>query len=342
MTGQHMQPDQEIRTNQAMDLNTVLRRYLADPTASWGLGTYGAVAEFHRTSDEPASIDMGATLQAVTARGALHIGSTQELHACAYEQPGHASESWSHVLTLCLPAASSAMHRRTVLTECGPDYEAPRPQDRTAILFDLGLGTAQVDVCVRTADPETLAHLRAGLGRSLFAPDNPLMQVMPRLSPHRVFICRFARLEVYQRIPGHGETPPEGPHTHVLPHLLRHQRSHPATAPIPDGWVPCLSLYPANPIYDALGHPRPFDRVAYEAFQTLLRGFGDPALVRLKEAVTEAVRADQAPDGFALPTSRAERAAVRVALRQLAHTDGHRPMLAAWRQVFDRLEPTEE
>jgi len=320
----------------------VLRHYVADPTASWGLGTFGAVAEFHRTSDEPASIDTGATLQVCTARGALRIGSTQALLACAYEQPGHASESWSHVLTLCLPAASSAMHRRTVLTECGPDDEALRPQDRSAVLFDLGLGTAQVDVCVRTADPETLAQLRASLGRSLFAPDNPLMQVMPRLSPHRVFVCRFARLEVYQRIPGHGETPPEGPHTHVLPDLLRHQRTHPATAPIPDGWVPCLSLYPANPIYDALGHPRPFDHAAYKAFQTLLRGFGDPALVRLKEMVTEAVRADQAPNGFALPASRAERAAVRVALRQLAHTDGHRLMLSAWCQAFDRLEPTDE
>jgi len=64
--------------------------------------------------------------------------------------------------------------------------------------------------------------------------------------------------------------------------------------------------------------------------------------VRLKEAVTEAVRADQAPDGFALPASRAERAAVRVALRQLAHTDGHHPMLVAWRQAFDRLEQAEE
>jgi hypothetical protein len=342
MTGQHTQPDQETRANQAVDLDTVLRRYVADPTASWGLGTYGAVAEFHRTSDEPASIDTGTTLQVVTARGALCIDSTQELRACAYEQPGHASESWSHVLTLCLPATSSAMHRRTVLTECGPDDEALRPQDRTAVLFDLGLGTAQVDVCVRTADPEALAQLRAGLGRSLFAPDNPLMQVMPRLSPHRVFICRFARLEVYQRIPGHGETPPEGPHTHVLPHLLRHQRSHPATAPIPDGWIPCLSLYPANPVYDALGHARPFERAAYEAFQTLLRGFGDPALVRLKKAVTEAVRTDQAPDGFALPVSRAGRAAVRVALRQLAHTDSHRPMLEVWRQAFDRLESAEE
>lgn len=339
---QHTQPDQETCTNQAVDLDAVLRRYVADPTASWGLGTFGAVAEFHRTGDEPVKLDTGATIEVVTARGALRIGSTEEIRACAYEQPGHASESWSHVLTLCLPTASSAMHRRTVLTECGPDSEALRPQDRAAVLFDLGLGTTQVDVCVRTADPETLAHLRAGLGRSLFASDNPLMQVMPRLSPHRVFVCRFARLEVYQRIPGHGETPPEGPHTHVLPHLLRHQRSHPATAPIPDGLVPCLSLYPANPMHDALGKQRPFDHTAYEDFQPLLRGFGDPTLVRLKEAVTEAVRADQAPDGFALPASRAGRAVVRVALRQLVHTDGHRPVLAAWRQAFDRLEATEE
>src|SRR3989442_9925858 len=301
MTGQHTQPNQEIHTNQAVDLNTVLHRYVADPTASWGLGTYGAVAEFHRTSDEPASIDTGATLQAVTARGALRIGSTQEIRVCAYEQPGHASESWSHVLTLCLPAASSAMHRRTVLTECGADDEAPRPQDRTAVLFDLGLGTAQVDVCVRTTDPEMLAHLRAGLGRSLFAPDNPLMQVMPRLSPHRVFICRFARLEVYQRIPSHGEAPPEGPHTHVLPHLLRHQRSHPATVPIPAGWIPCLHLYPANPVCDALGRPQPFDRVAYEAFQSLLHSFGDPELLGIKDTVIQAVRANREPDSFSLP-----------------------------------------
>ena len=338
MTVQHRQPDQNIRPNQAVDLDTVLRRYVADPTASWGLGTFGAVAEFHRTAEEPASIDTGATLQVVTERGALRIDSTQDVRAFAYELPGHAGDSWSHVLTLCLPAARTAMHRCEVLTECGPDHEALRSDDRAAVLFDLGLGTEQVDACVRTANAEALAGLRAGLGRSLFAPDNPVAPTMPRLSPHRVFICRFARLEVYQRIPGPNETPPEGPHTHVLPDLLRHQRTHAATAPIPDGWVPCLSLYPANPVFDALGRPRPFDHAAYEDFQSLLRGFGDPELVGLKEAVTEAVRAGRGPDSFALPASRAGRVAVRVALRQLAHTDGDRPVLAAWRQAFDRIE----
>lgn len=342
MAVQHSPSNQSIRPHQAMDLDTVLRRYVADPTASWGLGTFGAVAEFHRTAEEPASIDTGATLQVVTQRGALRISSTQDIRAFAYELPGHADGSWSHVLTLCLPAARTAMHRREVVTECGPDHEALRSDDRAAVLFDMGLGTEQVDACVRTADAEALALLRAGLGHSLFAPNNPLAPAMPRLSPHRVFICRFARLEVYQRIPGPNETPPEGPHTHVLPHLLRHQRTHAATVPIPEGWVPCLSLYPANPVFDALGHPRPFDHVAYEDFQALLRDFGDPELVALKEAVTEAVRAERGPDSCALPASRAGRTAVRVALRQLAHTDGDCPVLAAWRQAFDRVEEAAE
>lgn len=338
MTEQASQPRQETRPSQAGDLTTVLHRYIADPAASWGLGTFGAVAEFHRTADEPASITAGAALQVVTARGALRISSMQEVRAVAYELPGHAANSWSHVLTLCLPATRAAMHQRQVVTECGPDHEALRPQDRTAVLFDLGLGTTQVNVCVRTADPEALVQLRAGLGHSLFTSDNPLMPAMPRLSPHRVFICRFARLEVYQRIPGRDEKPPEGPHTHVLPHLLRHQRTHPATAPIPEGWVPCLSLYPANPVCDALGRPRSFDYAAYEDFQSLLRCFGDPELVGLKAAVTGAVRAGRGPDSFTLPASRAGRVAVRVALRQLAHTDGDRPGLAAWQQAFDRSE----
>jgi hypothetical protein len=234
------------------------------------------------------------------------------------------------------------MHRRTVVTECGPDHEALRSDDRMAVLFDLGLGTAQVDVCVRSANPAALAQLRAGCGRPLFAPENPLASAMPRLSPHRVFVCRFARLEVYQRIPGRDERPPEGPHTHVLPALLRHQRTHPATAPIPKGWVPCLSLHPANPVRDVLGRSRPFDRAAHSAFQALWHAFGAPALVRLKEAVTEAVQTDKGPDGFVLPETRAARATVRVALRQLAYTDGDRPILRAWRQAFDRLEARPE
>ncbi|MGE3538093.1 MAG: hypothetical protein AB7N91_11750 [Candidatus Tectimicrobiota bacterium] len=341
MHGQHSAAGQEATRAPAGALDDILRHYLADPTASWGLGTFGAIAEFHRTADEPVQLETGAVLQAVTPRGAIQIRSTQDVHAFAYESPGAGLESWNQALALCLPAAQTVMHRRTVITECGPDDEALRPQDRTAVLFDLGFDTEQVDVCVRTADPQALAACRASLGLAPLAPDNPLMPVMPRLSPHRVFLCRFARVEVYQPIPGPGGKPPEGPHTHVLPALLRHQRSHAATVPIPEGWVPCLHLYPASPMHDALGQPRPFDQGAYEAFQGLLARFGDPHMVQLKETVRRAVRAGSGPEHCPVPESRTARATVRVALRQLAQTDGESPVLAVWRQAFDRSEPAE-
>src|SRR5687767_4321048 len=128
MTGQHEQSNHETYTSQVADLDTVLRRYVADPTASWGLGTFGAVAEFHRTEDEPASITAGATHQVVTTRGALRLNVTEEVRAFAYELPA-AGDSWNQALTLCLPTVSTALPRRAVLTECGPDRDAPRPHD---------------------------------------------------------------------------------------------------------------------------------------------------------------------------------------------------------------------
>ena len=58
MKAHHAQSLDETGTSQAGDLaKMALRHYIADPTASWGLGTFGAVAEFHRTGEEPASID---------------------------------------------------------------------------------------------------------------------------------------------------------------------------------------------------------------------------------------------------------------------------------------------
>lgn len=317
----------------------VLQRYLQDPTASWGLGTFGAVAEFHRTADEPVRFTHGTTLEVVTNRGAVRITPTPELRAFAYELPGGAPGSWHHAVALCLPAAHTAMHRRAALTECGPDHEALRPEDRDAVLFDMGLNTEQVDVCVRAADPEAITALRTGVGLPPLAPENTVMRSMPRLSPHRVFLCRFARLEVYQRIPAPNEEPPIGPHTHVLPNLLRHQRTHAATVPLPEGWIPSLHLYPASPLNDALGKPKAFDRAAYEDFQPLLQAFGDPELWQIKTTVTQAVRAGQGPESVPLPTARAARATVRVAVRQLAYTDGDSPALTAWRQAWDRSEP---
>src|SRR5262249_31678880 len=100
------------------------------------------------------------------------------------------TQAWSQRVAFCLPASDSAMYRRTALTELGPDGEALREQDRGALMFDLGLGAVQVDCCIRTANAEVIAALRACAGRSVFDPGNAAMGEILRHSPHRVFVTR--------------------------------------------------------------------------------------------------------------------------------------------------------
>jgi hypothetical protein len=208
---------------------------------------------------------------------------------------------------LCLPEKMAHTGARTVVTELGPDADAIRPQDRGAILFDLGIGKPQSEICVRTADPRTLASLREACGKPLFGHGHGVAALMPALSPHRVFRSKVARVEVYQPIPPPDGKTPEGPHTHVRPNLVKHRRSHAATVPVPAGWLPVLWLFPPHPLQHASGVATPFDVARYEAFQSLLQRFGDCDALAGKQATSEAMVA-----------TRVGRLAFRVAQRQRA------------------------
>ena len=314
----------------------LLSDQLADPHAQWSLGTFGAIAEFMRDPDEPAEIaGDGISLSVVTPRGAIRLVARPNLRPVAFETI--TTQNWSQRVAFCLPAAESAMSRRAVLTELGPDAEALRARDRDAVRFDLGLDVHQVDCCVRTADAELVAGLRAHAGRSLFEPGNPAMGLILRHSPHRVFVTRAGRAEVYQAIPPPGGKAPEGPHTHVLPKLLAHKRTHAATEPIPRDLVSCAHLYPAHPLRDGYGRAIPFDAIRHTAFQRLLSRYGDIEHVRLKRNVMKAISAGAGPEAIATPKERFAQASIRVALRQLKASEGTSPSLAAWFAAHDNV-----
>jgi hypothetical protein len=139
----------------------------------------------------------------------------------------------------------------------------------------------QLNACIRT-DAEVAAALRAWTGRSLFEPGNGAMQVVLAANPHRVFISRLGRIEVYQPIPPPDGKSPEGPHTPVLPRLLCHKRTHAATEFVPVGFVPCAHLYPPHPARDPRGKRRPFCQDRHASFQNLLARLGNPRM-RVKE-----------------------------------------------------------
>jgi hypothetical protein len=268
-------------------IRTLLLDHLCDPASSWSVGRFGAIAEFHRDDGEPVDIERGRAISAATDRGALRIEPLPELRLVAYETISKCVESWGQGVALCLPREVARMSGRAVVTELGPDVEAVRPQDREAVLFDLGLGGMQADICVRSADRETIALLRSARGKPLFSSDHGLLQHLPALSPHRVFCCRLGRVEVFQPIPAPDGKTPDGPHTHVLPRLLAQGRDQAATVPVPAGWLAGMTLYPAHPLFEGSGARTSFDAARYDAFQALMERYGDPGLIAGKQAAFE-------------------------------------------------------
>jgi len=168
------------------------------------------------------------------------------------------------------------------------------------------------------------------------------MKVILAANPHRVFVSCLGRIEVYQPIPPPGGKSPNGPHTHVLPKLLAHGRTHAATEPLPDGWVPCAHLYPPHPLRDRFGQRHSFRRERHDAFQTVLARYGIADRIELKRCVVASVMAGRGPEAISVADDRFARATVRVALRQLRAMDRQSATLFAWLSAYDRLEPSEE
>lgn len=317
------------------DAATLIAEHLQNPDTQWSVGTFGAIAEFSRDHSEDISIDLDTQyMSAVTGRGGIRLSPVGAVRPFASESIGRVG--WNQRVALCLPVRDSAMRRRKVLTEIGPDEAPLREADRGAVLFDLGLDAVQVDVCVRVADETVAGELRRCAGLPVFDAASPAMPIILAANPHRVFISRIGRAEVYQAIPRPGGKSPDGPHTHVLPKLLQHRRTHAATEPVPDGFVPCAHLYPANAGKDGFGRVKPFDHVAHRTFQRLLEKFGAREAVDLKARIRTLASDGQGPDSDPLVHDRAYRATVRIALRQLAAEGHSSPALASWLAAYDR------
>lgn len=316
------------------------KRYLGDAAASWGLGAFGALGEFHHDLDEEGALTTTSTGgEFVTKRGGIRVALSPAVVVAPYQVPSKRRGLWSHGINFCLPETLAFRQRRTVLTELGYDRDALRRHDRDGILFDLGLGFGHVEVLIRVRDHRLLAKLGAMRGRIFLDPANPALGAVLDESPHRIFRSNLGRIEVYGKIPAPDDkTPPSGPHSHILPELLKHGRARAANVPIPDGMLPCLSLFPTNPILDSSGEPKPFDKTAHDAFQTILAQFGDPERVALVARVMDSVRDGKRPLDPA-DLDRFGRHAARVALRQYAalRKGSVSENLARW---VERFEPS--
>lgn len=319
---------------QLSDIHEVLNRHLHDHASSFSIGSFGAIAEFHRDRDEPLTLDDSEGLMIATGRGALRVDLIEAVMPLAYETLSGRAGRWQHGVVFCLDKTLASSNRRKSVTELGPDQDAVRSEDRDAVLFDMGLDARNVDFCVRTRDPRLLELLRQGCGRSVFEPGNPVMSAIVEESPHRIAISKLGRAEVYQAIDK--IKTPEGPHTHVLPKFLKSGRTHSANIPVPAHMLPCLSLHPANPLYDGNGHTRSFDADSVTAFRALLDRWGHEAYCREKKRVEDALAGAVEPESYRSPKTRLGRTALRVTLRQARQADPGNALTARWVQAFDQ------
>ncbi|MCC6531540.1 MAG: hypothetical protein IT531_03245 [Burkholderiales bacterium] len=306
-------------------------RLLADPNVGWSIGLDGAIAEFYWRADEPHRHDEHGI---VSERGAIALTADAAWRVFAREQLAHDWHGWSATLAFCLPAEQAAMRGHQVITEIAPPADRPGSGAGGSSTFDLGIGGRYYSLCVRAAAGECASILRQAQGQNLLA-SPAVMRALVAASPDRVFESRLARIEVRQPIASAGAASPEGPHTHVLPHLLAN--TEPTGGHAPAGWVAQVVAYPAHPLMDLSGHTKPFDRALYDAFDAWLALYGDPAQRAHKDAVMAAVRSGLDPQST--PTALLATASTeltRIALRQLRHLDGETPALDRWSQALDR------
>lgn len=324
------------------DLMNFWRPLVDDAGHSWSIGTFGASAEFHREPDEAvAKSDTATTMSVATDKGAIRVDAKGALEVVAFDNLNSDGESWSQSVAFCNAFRADAPQ---VITPLGEDRDAIRDADRSARLYDLGVGLGLVRFCARTPDAALIAELDKAAGKALFGPDmGDLMHAFYRAQPHRVMISPAARIEVFQNIPPPDGNSPEGPHTHLLPKLVARGWTHSANTPLPDGLQSVLNLHPRSPWRDGLGKRVPFNAAADAAFEAILARHALPEDKAIRAKVEEAVAKGLAPTAFAWPETRRERTAARIALRRLSVKRSD-PQLAAWRAAFDRapVESDEE
>ena len=103
--------------------------------------------------------------------------------------------------------------------------------------------------------------------------------------------------------------------------------------------MPCLSLYPANPLVDALGEPIPFDAARLDAFAPYVADWANAEYRDEKDRIAAALAAGTPPEAFTPAKSRPARAALKVALRQHRQRLGaDDPNLMAWGEAFGRRD----
>ena len=211
-------------------------------------------------------------LQVVTARGAIRSRPNPAAAALAYEVLSAPPRLWHHGVLFSLPDAAAAVPARRAITELGPGPRCgPRERPRARRSSISASASAAFAFCVRTADPVCSPRRCVARRASRCSRRGAMLAgALVAASPHRVAFSRLARIEVYQPIAPEGGATPSGPHTHVLPRLLRPQVSRTRrTSGCPRVGARVSRSTRRTPRRTRRACAKPFSHAEHAAFQSL-------------------------------------------------------------------------
>jgi hypothetical protein len=308
-------------------IKNLLSELINQPKTTISIGGIGAIAEFDGNTTK-AVFNNENELKITSLKGAfrLRLNGTESL--LAYETLSQTPTAWQWGMMVLADKNQCSTGLRSELQELGPDTKAIIQEDKDAILFNIGAGLSNSSFNVRTKNPTLLRILRANEGVCITENNNDVLEAIIDFSPHRVIASTIARIEVYQKIDRHQT--PIGPHTHLLPRLLKTKRTHTANIPVAVSQSPQLTLHPENPMFDQYGHPRSFSKAVYDRFSPLVDSHCAREFHTEKKRLKAAFNKRAKAMNYAPPTSRLGRLAYKVTLRQLSHTFRDRPYLDTW------------
>jgi hypothetical protein len=126
----------------------------------------------------------------------------------------------------------------------GPDRDAIEEARRGDLLFDIGICRQYTRFCVRTNDVGLISSLSEFHRRPWTDFMPAMLDQFLAVSPHRIVESAAARIEVFAPIPGPGQSPPNGAHTHFLPEYLKSGEEIAAGLTLPDYAAPIAVFYP--------------------------------------------------------------------------------------------------
>jgi hypothetical protein len=216
-----------------------------DPATTFAIGVQGAIAEFMRAPDDRAIVKGDADRLLIRSRlGALRLDLRPWVRVFTFGPEGGLPDE----VVLAGPRSRLTSQAAHTVTELGPDRDAIRRRERRAQLFDLGLARPTIRFCVRTVDPELISELRRCVGQPLSAVAASLVPLLLERHPQRVVVSPLGRIEVTQPIGLRDGRPatPVGPHTHLLPDLLRTGRELAPGRDLPADYAALASLFPGS------------------------------------------------------------------------------------------------